>query len=117
MDEFDENICEIYKKTNNEIIELLKKSQESYCKSNYKSNLLLTLCILFLSVSVIAISILGYCYNQKWLETFNSYEYATEATTYTQDGNGQNSINNGFTGDLINGADIIDNKENDEKEK
>ena len=94
MNEFDEEMANVYRKTNEEIAILLCKSQER----QYKSTIIMSILCVILSFSVIIVSVLGYLNNKQWIEVFNSYEYITEEITYTQDGNGINNFNNGEMG-------------------
>jgi len=105
MNELDENIASTYRQTNAELVSMVKNSH----KMLYRCNIILFVISVILSVTVIISIFMCYRINHEWLEVFNSYEYVTETTTYTQDGNGQNSINNGFMGDMINGTDINNN--------
>ena len=100
MNEFDEEMANVYRKTNEEITILLCKSQER----QYKSTIIMSILCVILSFSVIIVSVLGYLNNKQWIEVFNSYEYTTEEITYTQDGNGINNFNNREMGDVTNGS-------------
>ena len=100
MNEFDEEMANVYRKTNEEIAILLCKSQER----QYKSTVIMSILCVILSFSVIIVSVLGYLNNKQWIEVFNSYEYTTEEITYTQDGNGINNFNNREMGDVTNGS-------------
>lgn len=112
MNELDEDIAGVYRATNNEILNLLRESQ----KSLYKCNVILSLICVVLSVSVIVISYIGCLNNQKWLEVFNSYEYETQVIECQQAGKGQNNINTGIMGDIMDGAKTNDCTKNQEEE-
>lgn len=109
MGELDDDIAEIYRSTNAEMKNLLRDSHEKL----YKNNIILAIMCVVLSFSVIVLSVLNYWNNQKWLDVFNSYEYAT--IEYDQDGDGINSINSEIVGDITNGADV--ENQNCDKEK
>jgi amino acid permease len=109
----DENICTIYKTTNEEIRKMLVDSQEKM----YKTNSILALIIIVLCITISFISYLNYKNNENWKDVFNSYEYVTEVTTYQQDGNGINTYNDGTMGDIINGTNYNSDTKDIGKEK
>lgn len=100
MNELDEKIADTYRKTNSELIVIVRDLQ----KSLYRCNFILFILSIFLSISVITAIIVCCKINSDWIDMWNSYEYATETTTYTQDGNGINNFNSGIMGDIENGA-------------
>lgn len=59
--------------------------------------------------------------NGLWLYAWMQYDYSSTSETtqttqdYWQDGNGYNNINTGTQGDVVNGAEIGDNKDNGEE--
>jgi hypothetical protein len=101
MNDLEEVMADCYKKAINDLTNLLKETQEKTFEKLCRSNMLLTIICLTLSISVIIISILGYFNNKNWIDMFNSYEY--EFISYEQDGNGNNAINAG-EGDLTVGT-------------
>lgn len=48
--------------------------------------------------------ILLFASNALWLYEWSQYDYTSEDTIYTQDGEGVNNINTGTQGDITNGA-------------
>lgn len=53
-----------------------------------------------LTIAVVILAILMFASNALWLWAWCQYNYSSEQTTYTQDGEGLNTINTGIQGDI-----------------
>lgn len=63
-----------------------------------------------LIIALVIAIILIFASNVAWLYAWCQYDYTSEEITYSQDGEGMNTINTGRQGDIINES------ENDNKE-
>ena len=64
-------------------------------------------------IALIATLIMLFASNLAWLYVFNQYDF--QSYEYTQDGNGENTLNSNIGGDVYNGAEIK-SKDEDKKE-
>jgi hypothetical protein len=83
----------------------------AYEAAEAKSERTIKRLILALVLSIILI----FASNAIWLYAWCQYDYSSEETTYSQDGEGLNNINTGSQGD-INGAET-NNQETDSEEE
>lgn len=83
----------------------------AYEAAEAKSERTIKRLILALVLSIILI----FASNAIWLYAWCQYDYSSEGTTYSQDGEGLNNINTGSQGD-INGAETYNQETGSEEE-
>lgn len=70
-----------------------------------------------LIIALILSIILIFTSNAIWLYAWCQYDFSSEETTYSQDGEGINNINAGTQGDINNGSETNNQKESPKAEK
>ena len=99
MNYFEEMMANCYKETSKELVGLIEKTQSEAFEKLYRTNIILAVICVFLTISIVSVSFIGYVQTKRMIDYMNSYD----VVTYEQDGDGANNINTGL-GDIINGS-------------